>query len=336
MTLPSVALSGALLLVAFAASAQPFQLPTANRAVLQAGGEESFFQGTAGKPWPSGQFGCVRTEGRQLHEGVDIRCLQRDKRGEPTDPILASAAGTVAYINSKSSLSNYGIYLLLRHSIEGVEVYTLYAHLSTVEEGLRVGSMVKAGERIATMGRTANTRQSITKDRAHLHFEINLVINERYATWHKTRFKGQRNDHGNFNGWNLLGLDPAAVFREQARLGANFSFVRFIQDQPELCRVLVRDAHVPWVKRYPQLLRRNPVAEREGVAGYEFSLTFNGLPARVTPRAASELKGTATVRLLDVSEPEWRAKPCGKLVFKRGQAWTLLPYGDELLDLLTY
>lgn len=336
MTLPFVVLSAALLLAAFVASAQPFQLPTANRAIFQAGGEESFFQGTAGKPWTHGQFGCVRTEGRQLHEGVDIRCVQRDKRDEPTDPILASAAGTVAYISANPALSNYGIYLLLRHSIEGMEVYTLYAHLSTVEAGLRVGTTVKAGERIATMGRTANTRQPITKDRAHLHFEVNLVVNERYATWHKARLKDQRNDHGNFNGQNLLGLDPAAIFREQARLGAKFSLVRFIQDQPELCRVLVRDTQVPWVRRYPQLLRRNPVADREGVAGYELSLTFNGLPVRVTPRAASELNGAAKVRLLDVNEPEWRAKPCGKLVFKRGQAWTLLPNGDELLDLLTY
>src|ERR1044071_1155493 len=70
-----------------AAAAQPFQLPTANRALYEKGGEERFFVGTTGKPWTSGTFGCVRTDGGQMHEGLDIRCLQRDKRGEPADPV---------------------------------------------------------------------------------------------------------------------------------------------------------------------------------------------------------------------------------------------------------
>lgn len=316
--------------------AQPFQLPTANRAVLDAGHEEAFFQATAGKTWTAGQFGCVRSSGAQFHEGVDIRCLERDRRGEPTDPILASAEGTVAYVNAKPALSNFGNYLVLRHRIEGLEIYTLYAHLSAIAPGIRIGTTVKAGQRIATMGRTSNTRQPITKDRAHLHFEIDLVINERYAVWHKARLKGLRNDHGNFNGRNLLGLDPAAILREQARLGKAFSLVRFLQEQPELCRVTVRDTQFPWLKRYAALVKRNPLAEREGIAGYELSLTFNGIPARITPRAASELKGQGKVNLISVNHDVWQANPCGKLVFKRGQLWTLLPRGEELVDLLTY
>jgi murein DD-endopeptidase MepM/ murein hydrolase activator NlpD len=316
--------------------AQPFQLPTANRAVLEAGREEEFFQATAGKTWTAGQFGCVRSSGNQFHEGVDIRCLERDRRGEPADPVLASAEGTVAYVNAKPALSRFGTYVVLRHTIDALEIYTLYAHLSTIAPGIRNGSPVKAGQRIATMGRTANTKEPITKDRAHLHFEIDLVVNERYAVWHRDRLKGGQNDHGNFNGRNLLGLNPVEIFREQARLGKAFSLVRYLQERPELCRITVRDTQFPWVKRYAALVKRNPVAEREGIAGYELSLTFNGIPVRITPRAASELKGTDKVRLLDVNRAEWQAKPCGKLVFRRGQLWTLLPHGEELLDLLTY
>lgn len=41
-----------------------------------------------------------------------------------------------------------------------------------------------------TLGRTTNTRESITKDRAHCHFEINLVVNDRYAQWHAATLKG--------------------------------------------------------------------------------------------------------------------------------------------------
>jgi len=35
---------------------------------------------------------------------------------------MATAEGTVAYINTRPSLSNYGNYLILRHSIEGLEI----------------------------------------------------------------------------------------------------------------------------------------------------------------------------------------------------------------------
>ncbi|MFM7815544.1 MAG: M23 family metallopeptidase, partial [Verrucomicrobiota bacterium] len=202
--------------------------------------------------------------------------MSRDRRGEPTDPVLASADGTVAYVSTRAGLSNYGIYLVIRHQIEGLEVYTLYAHLSAVRKGLRVGDSVRAGEGVATMGRTTNTRGGISKDRAHLHFEIDLVANGCYAAWHATNLKGMRNDHGNFNGRNLLGIDPAAIFREQARLGAGFRLVQFLQSRPILARVAIRGGQPPWVRRYPQLLVCNPFAERDGIAGYELALAFNG------------------------------------------------------------
>src|ERR1041384_8338100 len=145
--------------------AQPFQLPTANRALFEKGGEERFFVGTVGKPWTSGCFGCVRSESWQMHEGLDIRCLQRDKRGEPTDPVMTTADGTVAYINAKPSLSNFGNYIILRHSVDGLEIYSTYAHLREIRRDLKVGSSVKSGENIGIMGHTANTRQGISKER---------------------------------------------------------------------------------------------------------------------------------------------------------------------------
>src|SRR5262249_50719145 len=112
---------------AWIAAAQPLQLPTANRTLFESGGGEKFFVGTTGKPWESGGFGCVRSDGGQMHEGLDIRCLGRDKHGEPTDPVMATADGTVVYINRKPSLSNYGNYVVMRHHIDGLEIYSLYA-----------------------------------------------------------------------------------------------------------------------------------------------------------------------------------------------------------------
>lgn len=316
--------------------AQPFLLPTANRAILESGGEERYFVGTVGKPWMSGTFGCVRTDGWQLHEGLDIRSIARDKRGEPTDPILATADGTVAYINKRPSLSNYGNYLILRHSIEGVDVYSLYAHLSEIRAGLKHGDAVKAGETIGVMGRTSNTAQSITKDRAHVHFELDLVVNERFPEWYRKTFPGQRNDHGGWNGRNLIGLDPWKLFLEQHRLGARFSFVEFIRNQPELCRVIVRDGNFPWARRYPMFVKPNPVAQKEGVAGYEIALNYNGLPMELIPRAASEIKAKARFQILSVNAEEKQKHPCRKLVNQKGARWDLGNNGLHLLDLLTY
>jgi murein DD-endopeptidase MepM/ murein hydrolase activator NlpD len=280
-------------LIAFTAQAQTFQLPTANHALFETGGEERFFVGTAGKTWTTGTFGCVRTGGWQLHEGLDIRCLQRDQRGEPTDPVLATADGTVAYISMRPSLSNYGNYLVLLHHVEGMEIYSLYAHLREVRHDLKVGQAVKAGEPVAVMGRTANTRETISKDRAHVHFELNLFLNDRFATWHKQADPGQRNDHGEWNGQNLLGIDPRLVLLGQHEQGAKFSLLSFLQNQTELCRVIARKAEFPWVKRYAALVRPNPRAEREGIAAYEIALNFNGVAFELIPRAASEIKGKA-------------------------------------------
>src|SRR5262249_18824876 len=155
----------------------------------------------------------------QMHEGLDIKCLRRDHRGEPIDPVLASAEGTVAYLSTKAALSNYGKYVVLRHRLEGIGVYTLYAHLSEGRSDLRVGQNVKVGENIATMGRTTNTRQGISKERAHVHFEIDLFVSERFSDWFQKTFPGERNDHGEWNGRNLLGLDPRLVLLAQHEQG---------------------------------------------------------------------------------------------------------------------
>lgn len=317
--------------------AQPFLLPTANRALFDAdGGAERFFVPTVGKPWMSGCFGCVRTEGWQLHEGLDIRCLQRDKKNEPTDPILATAAGTVAYVNRKAALSNYGIYIILKHVVDGIEVYSIYAHLREVRADLAPGVVVQAGETIGIMGRTANTREGISKERAHLHFELNLFVNDRFTTWYKKNYPQQRNDHGQWNGQNLLGIDPRAVFLEQQELGDKFSLARLLQSQPVLCRVFVRETGFPWLTRYAPLVRPNPQAAKEGIVGYEIALNFVGIPIQLIPRAAAEIKGKARVQLLSVDEAEYQKNPCRKLVTKRNGRWELATNGVNLIELLTH
>lgn len=318
------------------ALAQPFRLPTENRALLDPARQSEFFAPTPGRTWTAGQFGCVRSDGTQMHEGIDILAMQHDRRGEPTDEVKAAAAGEVAYVSRKPGLSNYGIYIVLRHQIEGLQVFTLYAHLREARSDLAPGNSVAAGEKIGILGRTTNTRTPITRDRAHVHFEIDLLVNERFSGWLKKHEPDTRDDHGPWNGRNLLGLDPAEIFRAQQQKGARFSLLEHVRNQTEMCRVLVADTAFPWLKRYAPLIQRNPIAEREGIVAYELSLNYNGVPFRMTPRARSEITGPVANRLLGVAEAENREHPCRKLVFRRGQSWVLTAKGQELIGLLTY
>ena len=313
----------------------PFQFPTANHALYQPGNELKFFAPTApDKPWTSGSFGCVRDNGTRMHEGLDIRHLQTDRRGEPTDPVMATADGTVVYFSKKPGLSNYGNYIVIRHVVEGLEIYSLYAHLSEISPALKIGDAVKADQVIATMGRTSDA-EVITKDRAHVHFELNVLMNDNFAAWFKKN-STERNDHGEWNGQNLNGLDPREILLAEKPGTKKFSLLDFLRSQTELCRVLVRATNFPYLKRYSQLVLKNPVADKEGVAGYEMVLNFNGVPFALMPRAASEIKSAAKFQLLSVNETEQKANPCRKLVVKRGSRWQLADAGLRELEMLTY
>jgi hypothetical protein len=117
------------------------------------------------------------------------------------------------------------------------------------------------------------------------------------------------------------------VLLAQKQEGAKFSLAAFIRRESELCRVMVRDPHLAWARRYPLLVKPNLLAQKEGVAGYELALNFNGLPVELIPRAASEMKTKSRFVLLSVNAPEQAQHPC---------RWQLAPHGLQLLELLAY
>ena len=318
---------------ALAPAQSPFRFPTANHALYEPGQELKFFAPTApDKPWTSGSFGCVRSDGTQMHEGLDILHEHTDRRGEPTDPVMATADGTVVYVSTKAALSNYGKYIVIRHIIEGLEIYSLYAHLSEIQPGIAAGKAVRAGDVIAIMGRTSNTSEPISKERAHCHFELNVFVNEDFASWYRKNLPGERNDHGIWNGLNLNGLDPRDILLGER--DGKFSLLNFVRSQTELCRVLVRATGFPYVKRYAPLVLPNPRAAKEGIAGYEVGLNYNCVAFALIPRAASEIKGASKFQLLSVNEREERAHPCRKLVAQSGGQWHLTDQGLKQLELL--
>ena len=316
---------------------QFFRPPTANLALFESGAEERYFVGTVGRPWTSGTFGCIRSGGYQFHEGLDIRSIERDARGESIDSIMAVADGTIAYVNLKPALSNYGIYLVLRHEFQGWELFTLYAHLSRIDPRIVPGLQVKCGDALGVMGRTANTVSAISKDRAHLHFEIGLLINEHFPEWHRKHYSGQRNDHGIWNGRNLLGVDPLPLFLQDYHDSASFDLSTLIRQQPVLCRALVRSANFPWLDRYPSTLEpgTTPALPAEIVA-HELHLSFQGIPLRIIPKTASEARDRAKFQLIEVNPEVARGFPCQKLVRQRNGRWQFTAEGERFLDLLTF
>jgi len=314
-------------------------LPTANDAVLRPGAEADFFQPTVGGTVESGMFGCARNNGHRFHKGVDIKCLQRDRRGEPTDPIHAVADGEVAFINARPGLSNYGRYIVLQHNWDGVPVCTLYAHLRDVAAGLVVGQPVRKGQVIATLGHSANTREGISQDRAHLHFEIDLLVSPNFHIWYP-RHDPEAPPFGNYNGQNLSGLDPASFLRAYAA-DRKLNFAEYIAKQPVAFTVLVSARPFPWLKLHPEQIQPatgTPVA-------YEIGMTGWGMPVAVWPRTSQEI-GESQQRALQrgmpvvqhVNDPELAQWTCNELMerSRRNGGWMLSKRGEEWFEMLTY
>ena len=313
-----------------------FSFPTSNRALLEENGDADFFVGTPGKPWTSGSFGCVRSSGYQFHEGADIRAVQRDKRNEPTDPVLCTANGWIVYTNRKSGLSNYGKYVVVGHKIEGLEVFSLYAHLSSIQADWKPGKWILSGQQIGVMGRTSNTKQRISRDRAHLHFELALIVNHEFPAYFKKRYPKGINDHGMWNGQNLAGMDPAEILRAQAESPETFSLRAYLREKTPMFTVQVSKLNFPWANRYLPLILRATDVPNDQISGYEIAFDSSGLAYQLKP---IQLQGEATkepYQLKNVDEEVYKANRCRKLIVKTGAKWRFTATGKHALNLLFF
>jgi len=107
------------------------------------------------------RFGAPRSPGRPSecrggHCGVDLYAA-------PGTPVVAVAPGVVTKV-VRGAKERGGRYVQIGHD-RGVLTY--YMHLDAVREDLVVGSQVKAGDCIGTLGKTGIRRSS-----PHLHFAI--------------------------------------------------------------------------------------------------------------------------------------------------------------------
>lgn len=95
----------------------------------------------------------------KMHKGIDI-----SSGGVFGTPVVAFMDGTVTY--SQYNNGGYGYLVIIQHADN---VTTYYAHLS--QQGIPVGSKVKAGQVIGYVGNTGDSTGP------HLHFEIRIKGN---------------------------------------------------------------------------------------------------------------------------------------------------------------
>lgn len=257
--------------------------PTPSTAFRDGKPVKTFIQPTASGSIESGLFGCVRNGGQRFHEGLDLSPIKRDALGEATDPIFSILAGKVVYINNHANHSSYGRYIVIQHVNESLPFHSLYAHMARIDSRLKVGDAVSKGMILGVMGRSAGG-YSIPKGRAHLHFEVGLMLSNYFQSWYDQQQINTKNHHGNWNGMNLVSVDPLAFFHS-VQAGEVDDFNGFIKARPVVAHLRVYTNKVPdFVKRYPALVVGSYDSKK--LVAWDIAFTDFGLPIRWTPRFA--------------------------------------------------
>lgn len=110
---------------------------------------------------------------RNIHLGIDLWC-------DAGTDILAVLDGEIHSFKNNVNYGDYGPTIIIKHSIEGNEFYSLYGHLSLESlEDISVGKKVKQGDKIGTLGDS-----SVNGDYApHLHFQLIIDIEDYYGDY---------------------------------------------------------------------------------------------------------------------------------------------------------
>jgi murein DD-endopeptidase MepM/ murein hydrolase activator NlpD len=272
-------------------------LPTDNDALFHGGGAEFYqyitrdFQGVKSTPWEGGQYGFVRNPVEtsaglvytRFHEGIDIRPMQRDARGEPLDAVRAIANGTVVHANLVPRYSNYGRYVVVEHRWDGSSYFSLYGHLASV--AVKAGTKVNRGAQLGIMGYSGD---GLDQARAHVHLELNLLYSRRFESWYDNFIKNDPNHHGIYSGINLAGLDVARLYLALEKNPA-LTIPEFLAGEETFYKVtLPATPTFDLAQRYPWLLRSSDSKP----ASWEVSFNGAGVPLKVEPTTRAVISPT--------------------------------------------
>jgi Peptidase family M23 len=238
------------------------------------------FEGVQSEVWEGGQYGFVRDPHRigsqviytRFHEGIDIRPLLRDPRGEPEDSVRAIADGDVVYCNPDPRASNYGRYVVIVHDLDGCPYFSLSAHLKLVSTS--AGVRLHQGDPIGVLGYSG---EGVDQPRAHLHLELNLLLSDFFNAWYAKYHHAEENRHGLYNGLNLAGIDVGRYYLA-LKTNPKLSVPEFLGQEEVWYRVRVSASGPPTLlRRYPWLIEG-----RTDAKAWEISFSRSGLPLRFT------------------------------------------------------
>ncbi|MEX2578905.1 MAG: M23 family metallopeptidase [Verrucomicrobiales bacterium] len=314
-------------------------LPTENDAIFSSDPSKFYmytdrhFEGVSSKPWEGGAYGFSRNQKRtsagivftRIHEGIDIRPVRRDSAGEPLDDVRSIAQGTVVYVNSSTSTSNYGRYMVVHHDWGEGPYFSLYAHLSSAIA--ETGQRVAAGEPIARMGYTG---RGINRERAHVHVELCVLLSDRFQRWFDRHFTSP-NHHGIYNGFNLTGMDIAGLFKAH-RSNPDISLAEFHANHTEIhYKVLIpKKGNLDFLRRYPSLGRGLDTVKSP--KSWEFAFAATGVPLEVRP-SERELSQPA-VTFVKQSQIDHSNLTAGRIT-GTGSSATLTPSGSRYMQLIS-
>ena len=298
----------------------PIAWPTPNPAFMQGRDISAFVQPTVSGRVSSGLYGCVRNDGYRFHEGLDLFPIYRTPKGEADEPIYAIMKGIVVYRNDVGSRSSYGRYVVLEHPDADLPVYTLYAHLASVDDAIPVGTVVEAGTVIGQHGRSAS--YAIPKERAHLHFEIGLRVSDDFNDWYRENDYENPNYFELWNGMNLSGMDPLRFYMA-IRNKSFTTFKEHIQSQPRAVTIRYFTAKTPdFAERYGSLLKRSP-QEDGSVIAWDVEFSQYGMPIAMNPIFSGEIqnKKAGSIELLDIDRSLVEKTKCWKTLVKKGNGY---------------
>lgn len=311
------------------AAALDLLLPTENTALFESK-PQSFFMGVdreGERVWQGGQFGFVRsplawpggTVFTQFHEGIDIAPMHRDAVGIPKDEVRAIASGTVVLAEPRGQ-SQYGNQLVIRHDWGEGPVFSRYAHLQSVTVQLQ--EEVKAGQSLGVIGYTGG---ALPLERAHLHLEIDLLVNESFdRSWlpGQMRISGG----GKFHPANMAKLDAAALLLATHN-NAKVTLAEFVARQTPYFKVSVA------APKSVDLLRRHPWLGIGRVDAPAWAITFTewGFPMRFEALESPPPEPQVLWVQPFEGKHTWRT---GGLLSGSGPSAVLTPKGALLLQLI--
>jgi len=283
--------------------------PTPNSAFVEGRTLAHFVQPTESGKLNSALWGCVRNNGTRFHEGIDLKATQKDRHGEPTDSVFAFDRGIVRYVNSDPSRSSYGRYIVIEHPQWSPGIVTLYAHLRAVPSAIRSGVEVTGGQSIATMGRSAS--YTIPRSRAHLHFEVGLWLGGEFQKWYDQQRFNDRNDHGDFNGMNIIGMNVWAILQALKR-GEVTNVMEYLAAEPTAVSVTHWDSQIPDLLQVnPELMTNYVIPENH--AGWRIDFSASGLPLRFEA-LTSNSRASSRTAIRIANERLARSHSCQSLI----------------------